>query len=63
MTGIGIGMALGAFAAGWLVDAYGPEHGFWVSVLAGIASALTIALGQGVLAGNKAVTLHPHPVA
>ena len=35
MTGIGIGMALGAFAAGWVVDNFGAQNGFWVSVVAG----------------------------
>jgi MFS family permease len=52
MTGIGIGMALGAFVAGWAVDTYGPQNGFWVSVAAGLAAALTIALGQRTLAGE-----------
>ncbi|MEQ8292774.1 MAG: MFS transporter [Roseovarius sp.] len=46
MTGIGIGMALGAFVAGWVVDNYGPENGFWVSVASGVAAFLTVALGQ-----------------
>ena len=53
MTGIGIGMALGSFTAGWVVDAYGPQHGFWVSVAAGAASALIVALGQGVLGDDR----------
>ena len=51
-TGIGIGMALGAFVAGWAVDTFGPHHGFWVSVVAGASAALTIALGQRSLAGE-----------
>nr|WP_298101953.1 MFS transporter [uncultured Shinella sp.] len=51
-TGIGIGMALGAFVAGWAVDTFGPHHGFWVSVAAGLGAALTIALGQRTLAGE-----------
>jgi len=51
-TGIGIGMALGAFVAGWAVDTFGPHHGFWVSVAAGLSAALTIALGQRSLAGE-----------
>lgn len=50
-TGIGIGMALGSFAAGWVVDTYGPEHAFWVSVVAGTAAVLTVALGQKALSG------------
>lgn len=51
-TGIGIGMALGAFVAGWAVDTFGPHHGFWVSVVAGASATLTIALGQRSLAGE-----------
>jgi Arabinose efflux permease len=53
MTGIGIGMALGAFVAGWVVDSFGPQNGFWVSVVAGAAAFATVGLGQGVLAGSR----------
>lgn len=49
MTGIGIGMALGAFVSGWVVDSFGPRSGFWVSVAAASLALLTIALGQGEL--------------
>jgi MFS family permease len=52
MTGIGIGMALGAFATGWVVDNFGARNGFWVSVAAAGTAALIIALGQRVLAGT-----------
>ena len=52
MTGIGIGMALGAFVSGWVVDNYGPENGFWVSVAAGAATVGIIALGQRTLSGD-----------
>jgi MFS family permease len=45
-TGIGIGMALGAFVSGWVVDTYGAQNGFWVSVAAGAATVVTVALGQ-----------------
>ncbi|WP_411035429.1 MFS transporter [Shinella sp. BYT-45] len=51
-TGIGIGMALGAFVAGWAVDTFGAQNGFWVSVVAGIATVLTIGIGQRTLAGE-----------
>ncbi|MGV6874807.1 MFS transporter [Pseudochelatococcus sp. B33] len=54
MTGIGIGMALGAFASGWVVDNYGAQNGFWVSVVAGAATVLTVAVGQRSLAGERA---------
>ena len=43
MTGIGIGMAIGSFASGWVIDAFGAASGFWVSVVAG-ATALATAL-------------------
>jgi MFS family permease len=52
MTGIGIGMALGAFVTGWVVDTYGPQNGFWVSVAAGTITVLIIALGQRTLSGD-----------
>ena len=42
MTGIGIGMALGAFAAGWVVDNFGAQNGFWVSVAAGAIALVTV---------------------
>ena len=31
VTGIGIGMALGSFASGYVIDAFGPASGFLVS--------------------------------
>jgi len=52
MTGIGIGMALGAFTSGWVVDTYGASKGFWVSVAAGALALLTVLLGQRTLAGK-----------
>lgn len=56
MTGIGIGMALGAFVSGWVVDTYGAQNGFWVSVAAGAASAAVVALGQQALSGERSCT-------
>jgi MFS family permease len=53
MTGIGIGMALGSFASGWLIDTYGPSQGFWVSVVAGLLALLTVLVGQKTLAGSR----------
>jgi MFS family permease len=53
MTGIGIGMALGSFAAGWVVDTFGASNGFWVSVVAGTLALLTVLLGQRTLAGKE----------
>ena len=52
MTGIGIGMALGAFVTGWVVDNFGAQNGFWVSVAAAASAAGIIGLGQRVLAGE-----------
>lgn len=53
MTGIGIGMALGAFAAGWVVDAFGAHSGFFVSVAAAFACLLTVLAGQKSVAGGR----------
>jgi MFS family permease len=49
-TGIGIGMALGSFAAGSVVDAFGAQNGFWVSVAAGGVALVTVLLGLRSLA-------------
>ncbi|MCA0279303.1 MAG: MFS transporter [Proteobacteria bacterium] len=57
MTGIGIGMALGAFVAGWVVDTFGAQNGFWVSIAAGTMSFLVVLLGQKALAGDPEVEL------
>jgi MFS family permease len=53
MTGIGIGMALGAFVAGWVVDNFGAQNGFWVSVAAGTIALITVLAGQSTLAGRR----------
>jgi MFS family permease len=53
MTGIGIGMALGAFVAGWVVDTFGAHNGFWVSVVSAALSLLIVVLGQRSLAGKR----------
>ncbi|TPM35074.1 MFS transporter [Mesorhizobium sp. B2-3-4] len=53
MTGIGIGMALGSFAAGAVVDAFGAQNGFWVSVASGLVALITVLLGQRSLATQK----------
>ncbi|MDX8539068.1 MFS transporter [Mesorhizobium sp. M4B.F.Ca.ET.215.01.1.1] len=50
-TGIGIGMALGSFAAGAVVDAFGAQNGFLVSVAAGAIALATVLIGQRSLAG------------
>ncbi len=55
-TGVGIGMALGAFFSGWVVDTYGARNGFWVSVAAGIVALSIVAMGQKKLAVEKKAT-------
>ena len=52
-TGIGIGMALGAFVAGAVVDAFGAQSGFWVSVASGTIALATVLLGQRSLATSE----------
>lgn len=49
-TGIGIGMAIGSFASGWVIDSFGPAQGFWVSIAAGGVAVATALLGQRSLA-------------
>lgn len=56
MTGIGIGMALGAFVSGWMIDNFGPDNGFWVSVAASLSTVAIIALGQRSLSGDRGRT-------
>ncbi|MCW4460321.1 MFS transporter [Sphingomonas sp. BT-65] len=53
MTGIGIGMALGAFVAGWVVDSFGAQNGFWVSIAAAVLALLVVTLGQRALGGER----------
>lgn len=63
MTGIGIGMALGSFLTGWVVDNYGAQSGFWVSVAMGVAALATVLLGQRSLGGNRPGRLSADVVA
>ncbi len=58
MTGIGIGMALGAFISGWVIDNFGPSNGFWVSIVATLSTVTIISLGQRSLSGeaNRSAT-------
>jgi MFS family permease len=52
-TGIGIGMAVGAFITGWVVDTFGARKGFWVSAAAAIIALTIIALGQRKLSDRN----------
>lgn len=36
VTGLSIGVAIGAAGSGWLVDAFGARSGFWVALAAGV---------------------------
>jgi MFS family permease len=54
MTGMGVGMASGAFLAGLVIDQYGAGAGFAVSLFGGVAAAATVALGRGMLAEESA---------
>ena len=49
-TGVGIGMAFGAFVSGWVVDEFGARNGFWFSVVAATTALAIVALGQRSLA-------------
>lgn len=51
ITGIGIGMAFGASASGWMIDAHGARSGFWISVAGGGVALLTVLLGYRRLNG------------
>ncbi|MDO3444918.1 MFS transporter [Agrobacterium sp. V1] len=53
MTGIGIGMALGAFISGWVIDNFGATNGFWMSVVASLSTVAIIGLGQRSLSGEQ----------
>ncbi len=60
MTGIGIGMAFGAFVSGLVIDRFGAANGFWVSVLASFMTAIIIALGQASLSGaSRSASYNP----
>ncbi|RON07342.1 ABC transporter permease [Pseudomonas brassicacearum] len=43
ITGLSIGVAIGAAGSGWLVDAFGARSGFWLSIAAG-----AVVLGSAV---------------
>ncbi len=53
MTGIGIGMAIGSFVSGWVIDLYGADDGFWVSVAAGGVALATALLGYCRLTAER----------
>ncbi|WEX07840.1 MFS transporter [Chelativorans sp. AA-79] len=62
MTGIFIGMAVGSFISGYVIDAFGAQSGFWVSVAAGGIAFATALLGQRIL-GRPAPEAIPEAAA
>ena len=52
MTGIGIGMAIGPFTSGYVIDAFGAGNGFWVSVAAGGMGVAAVLAGYCSLAAR-----------
>lgn len=60
MTGIGIGMAVGPFTAGYVIDAIGAGNGFWISVGAGgVALATALAGYRSLAASPQGAGLQP----
>ena len=57
ITGLGIGVALGSAAAGWVVDGFGARAGFVVAIAAGLLALAIVLLGYRSLrsAYNHAV--------
>jgi MFS family permease len=49
MTGIGLGLALGSIGSGFVIDAFGAQNGFWISVAAGVVALATIIVGHRTL--------------
>ncbi|MEO9339991.1 MFS transporter [Mesorhizobium sp. SB112] len=58
MTGIGIGMAVGSSASGWVIDEFGARNGFLVSIAAGFLALVIAAAGYRILAAKRAGSLH-----
>ena len=52
MTGIGLGMALGSIGSGYVIDAFGAQNGFWISVVAGLFALFIVIYGYAALAGR-----------
>lgn len=49
ITGLGMGVALGAVVGGWVIDAYGAPAGFRVSLIAGLGMLLFAIAGYRLL--------------
>ena len=59
ITGLGMGVALGAVVGGWVIDAYGAQTGFTVSLAAGGGMLLFAVLGYRLLQNSTS----PRPLA
>ncbi|WP_332700254.1 MFS transporter [Bosea sp. (in: a-proteobacteria)] len=59
MTGVGVGLALGSAASGWLIDNYGAASGFLVSVAGGFTALAILLLGLRRLSGTAPGRAHP----
>jgi MFS family permease len=59
MTGVGVGLALGSAASGWLIDNYGAAAGFYVSVVGGFAALGILLLGLRRLSGAASDSSRP----
>ncbi|MDU0340732.1 MFS transporter [Bosea rubneri] len=59
MTGVGVGLALGSAASGWLIDNYGAASGFYVSVVGGFAALGILLLGLRRLSGAASDSSRP----
>jgi MFS family permease len=58
VTGIGVGMAVGSSASGWVIDEFGARNGFLVSIAAGFVALAIAAASYRVLAAKRAGSLH-----
>ncbi|NMX93494.1 MULTISPECIES: MFS transporter [unclassified Pseudomonas] len=45
ITGLSIGVAIGAASSGWMIDQYGAPSGFWVALMAGAVVLAAAVLG------------------
>jgi MFS family permease len=52
LTGLGIGVALGASVSGQILDSHGPDGGFVVALVAGAAALPGVLLGRRTLTGT-----------
>lgn len=59
MTGVGVGLALGSAASGWLIDNYGAAAGFRVSVAGGFSALAILLLGLRRLSGDASDRARP----